>query len=56
MGTFPNQTSIRAAHGAVFAERPNEWQVVRLYLPALAVHVGNQHRMETSVMLPAGAA
>ena len=31
-------------------------QVARRYLPALAVDVGDQHRMETSMMLPAGAA
>ena len=48
------RTGRRRLIGAVLANQHDERQVAHHCLPSLAVHVGNQHRMETSMILPSG--
>ena len=56
MGIFPNRAAVRRLIGAVLTEQHDARQVDRRTLPALAVDVGNQPRMEPSMLLPAEAA
>ena len=54
VGIFPNRASVRRLIGAVVAEQHDAWRVGRRFLPALAVDVGDQSRMETAVFCPQG--
>ena len=56
LGIFPNRAAVRRLIGAVLAEQHDAWQVDRRTLPALAVDVGDQRRMEPAMILPAEAA
>ena len=56
LGIFPNRAAVRRLIGAVLTEQHDAWQVARRTLPALAVDVGDQPRMEPSMLLPAEAA
>ena len=56
LGIFPNRAAVRRLIGAVLTEQHDAWQVDRRTLPALAIDVGDQHRMEPSMLLPAEAA
>ncbi len=56
VGVFASHLAVRWLIGAALVEQHDEWQVARRYLPAPAVDVGDQPSIETSMILPAGAA
>ena len=56
VGIFPNGAAVRRLIGAALTEQHDAWRVARRCLPALAVDVGDQHRMEPAMLLPAEAA